>query len=71
MAQRLSDQAAGFVKKLRVMLEWTLDLCFARDTVQLLTVQTVRSGRLEDLVDSAHDGHSADAVEADLHLKLR
>jgi hypothetical protein len=53
------------------MLEWTLDLCFARDTVQLLMVQTVRSGRREELIDSAHDGHSADAVEADPHLKLR
>ncbi len=55
----------SITKKLRVMLEWTLDLCFARDTVQLLTVQTARSGRLEELMDSAHDGQSADAVEAD------
>ncbi len=61
----------SFTKKIRVMLEWTLDLCFARDTVQLLTVQTVRSGRLEELVESAHDMNSADAVEADPHLKLR
>jgi NADH dehydrogenase len=61
----------SFTKKVRVMLEWTLDLCFARDTVQLLTVQTARSGRLEELMDSAHDGHPADAGEADPHLKLR
>ena len=61
----------SFTKKVRVLLEWTLDLCFARDTVQLLTVQTARSGRLEELMDSAHDGHPADAVEADPHLKLR
>ena len=55
------------IKKLRVMLEWTLDLFFARDTVQLLTVQSVRSGRLDELIDSAR---SADAVETDPHLKL-
>jgi NADH:ubiquinone reductase (H+-translocating) len=61
----------SFAKKLRVMLEWTLDLCFARDTVQLLTVETVRSRRLDELIDSAHDGHSADTIEADPHLTLR
>jgi NADH dehydrogenase len=57
------------MKKIRVMLEWTLDLCFARDTVQLLTVQTIRSGRLEELIDSSRD--SGDTVEADPHLKVR
>jgi NADH dehydrogenase len=61
----------SIMKKLRVMLEWTLDLCFARDTVQLLTVQAVRSGRLDELIDSARDADSADAIEADPHLKLR
>jgi len=40
-------------KKLRVALEWMLDLCFERDTVQLLTIQSVRSGRLEELLDSS------------------
>jgi NADH dehydrogenase len=42
-------------KKFRVMLEWTLDLCFARDTVQLLTIRSVRSGRLEELLDRSID----------------
>jgi NADH dehydrogenase len=49
-------------KKFRVMLEWTLDLCFARDTVQLLTIRSVRSGRLEELLDSS--------IEADPLLKV-
>ena len=40
-------------RKIRVLLQWVLDICFARDTVQLLTVQSVRSGRLEELMDSA------------------
>ena len=40
-------------RKIRVLLQWALDICFARDTVQLLTVQSVRSGRLEELMDSA------------------
>lgn len=31
-------------RKLRVLLQWCLDSCFAKDTVQLLTVQTARSG---------------------------
>ena len=43
------------IKKLRVMLEWTLDLCFPRDTVQLLTIQSVRSGRLDELIESARE----------------
>jgi hypothetical protein len=55
------------MKKVRVMLEWMLDLCFARDTVQLLTVHSVRSGRLDELIDSAQ---SADAVEIGPHPKL-
>jgi NADH dehydrogenase len=58
-------------KKLRVMLEWTLDLCFARDTVQLLTVQSIRSGRLEELMDSLRAADSADVDEAEPHLKSR
>jgi hypothetical protein len=40
-------------KKLRVALGWVLDLCFAPDTVQLLTIQSVRSGRLEELLDGS------------------
>jgi NADH dehydrogenase len=56
------------MKKLRVMLEWTLDLCFPRDTVQLLTVQSIRSGRLGELIDSVQ---SAAPVETEPNLKLR
>jgi NADH:ubiquinone reductase (H+-translocating) len=55
------------MKKVRVMLEWTLDLCFARDTVQFLTVHSVRSGHLDELIDSAQ---SAEAVETHPHLNL-
>ncbi|MDP9140984.1 MAG: NAD(P)/FAD-dependent oxidoreductase [Pseudomonadota bacterium] len=40
-------------RKLRVLLQWLLEICFARDTVQLLTVQSVRSRRLEELLDGA------------------
>ena len=49
-------------RKVRVLLQWILDVCFARDTVQLLTAQSVRSGRLEELMDSARAAESADAV---------
>lgn len=56
-------------KRVRVALEWTLDLCLPHDTVQLLNVQTVRSHRLDELVGSAPNAGSPDDVEADLHLK--
>ena len=56
------------MKKLRVMLERTLDLCFARDTVQLLTAQTVH--RLDELIDDARARDSAGAVEGEPHLKF-
>jgi NADH dehydrogenase len=52
-------------RKIRVFLQWTLEMCFARDTVQLLNVHSVRSGRLEELLDSARAAESAGAAEAD------
>jgi NADH dehydrogenase len=57
----------SFTKKVRVALQWTLDLFFARDTVQLLTAYNVREQRLDELIDSAHE----EARESDPHLKLR
>ena len=51
-------------RKIRVLLQWILEICFARDTVQLLTVQSVGSGRLEELLGSARAADSADANEA-------
>ncbi|PKO31316.1 MAG: NAD(P)/FAD-dependent oxidoreductase [Betaproteobacteria bacterium HGW-Betaproteobacteria-7] len=51
-------------RKLRVFLQWTLEMCFARDTVQLLTVHSVSSGRLEELLDSARAAESASAGAA-------
>ena len=54
----------GTVKKIRVMLEWLLDLCFPRDTVQLLSLQSVRSRRLEEVTESARTVESAEAAEA-------
>ena len=56
------------MKKLRVMLERTPNLCFARDTVQLLTAQTVH--RLDELIDDVRARDSADAVGAEPHLKF-
>ena len=47
-------------RKVRVFLQWTLEICFARDTVQLLTVESVRAGRIEELMDSARAAESAD-----------
>lgn len=40
-------------RKIRVLLQWGLDVVFPRDPVQLLTVQSVRSGRIEELMESA------------------
>jgi NADH:ubiquinone reductase (H+-translocating) len=49
-------------RKIRVLLEWILELCFARDTVQLLTADNIRSRRLEELMDSAHAAETAECV---------
>ncbi len=46
-------------RKVRVFLQWMLDICFARDTVQLLTVESVRAGRIQELMDSASAAESA------------
>jgi len=40
-------------RKIRVLLEWILELLFARDTVQLLTAESMSARRLEMLLDSA------------------
>jgi NADH dehydrogenase len=51
-------------RKIRVLLQWVLDICFARDTVQLLTLQSVRLERLEHLIAGARATESADSLEA-------
>jgi NADH dehydrogenase len=56
-------------KKLRVMLEWTLDLCLPRDTVQFLTAETFRSGRLDEVMDSAREAESVGPIEVEPHRK--
>jgi NADH dehydrogenase len=47
-------------RKVRVLLQWLLEICFARDTVQLLNADSVRSSRIEELMHSAHAADSAD-----------
>jgi NADH dehydrogenase FAD-containing subunit len=49
-------------RKIRVLLEWILEICFARDTVQLRTAESVRSRRVEELMDSARAADSAERV---------
>jgi NADH dehydrogenase len=49
-------------RKIRVFLQWMLEICFARDTVQLLTAESVRSHRIHELIDSARAAESADKV---------
>ena len=49
-------------RKIRVFLQWMLEICFARDTVQLLTAESVRSGRIEQLMDSARAAESGEKV---------
>jgi NADH:ubiquinone reductase (H+-translocating) len=49
-------------RKVRVFLQWMLEICFARDTVQLLTVESVRAGRVQELMDSASAAESAERV---------
>ena len=40
-------------RRLRVLLQWLLELCFTRDTVQRVTAENLRSRRFDALVDSA------------------
>ena len=54
-------------RKIRVLLQWILDICFARDTVQLAHRHSVRSGRIEELIDSARAAESADASDSEEH----
>jgi NADH dehydrogenase len=49
-------------RKVRVFLQWLLEAFFARDTVQLLTLQSVRSGRLDELLDGARMAGSTGAA---------
>lgn len=49
-----------FDRKIRVLLQWGLDVVFPRDPVQLITVQSVRTGRIEELMESAR---AAEATE--------
>jgi NADH:ubiquinone reductase (H+-translocating) len=49
-------------RKIRVLLEWILEICFARDTVQLLTAESVSSSRLEELMESARAAEAAERV---------
>jgi NADH dehydrogenase len=51
-----------FERKVRVFLQWMLEICFARDTVQLLTAESVRSRRVDELMDSARAAESAEKV---------
>ena len=46
-------------RKVRVFLQWMLELCFARDTVQLLTAESVRTRRIDELMNSARAAESA------------
>jgi hypothetical protein len=50
------------------MLEWTLDLCFPGDTVQLLNAEAIRWDRHE-LIDSARESDSRDLSEVNPRLK--
>ncbi len=54
-------------RKIRVLLQWILDVCFARDALQILNVHSVRSGRVEELLDSARAAESADASDSEEH----
>ena len=49
-------------RKIRVFLQWMLEICFARDTVQLLTAETVRARRIDELMESARAAESAERL---------
>jgi len=47
-------------RKVRVFLQWLLELCFRRDTVQLFTGESVGTRRVDELMDSARAAESVD-----------
>jgi len=52
-------------KKLRVALDWTLDLFFSKDLVQFLTVREAgMAGRVEDAVAPEHVSTASGAARA-------
>ena len=54
VADRLSDKLPRFEKKLRVAIDWTLDLLFVKDFVQFLTVRAA----VMSSTGHAPDGHA-------------
>ena len=60
----LSQQTAGARKASRVVLDWTLDLVFAKDTVQYTSFrafsQSTRSAPFHDPEQSPHDSEPDD-----------
>ena len=53
----------GAYRRCRVFLQWTLEVCSARKTVQLLTVENIRFFRpIDELIDSARAADSAQEV---------
>ena len=51
-------------RKARVLLQWLLDVCFARDTVQLLSAESSGARRMEELIDSARAAEAAHEAQA-------
>jgi NADH dehydrogenase len=49
-------------RKVRVFLQWLLELCFVRDTVQLFTAESVGTRRIDELLESARTADSTDAT---------
>ncbi len=63
-----------FEKKLRVALDWTLDLVFSKDIVQFLTVREVSISRAQDEDRSAFSGSrersSMDSIDMKMDARL-
>ena len=50
-------------RKIRVFLQWLLEIGFTRDTVQLIDAEAVRSGRIQQLFESARAAEAAYAPQ--------
>jgi NADH dehydrogenase len=59
-----------FEKKLRVALDWTLDLLFAKDIVQFLTVRGATISRAQDEDRSALSGPGAGSLKDSTEMKM-
>ena len=68
VANDLPEQAPRFEKKLRVALDWTLDLLFTKDLVQFQTFRAPTISHMDD-TDMMPGSRPSDPVPASVEAR--